>query len=129
MPKQTDITGTFRVPEEAWGRFWNTMLSIPGAEISPNTRVEAPSNTKRTNGSVVSGSTSQCLVLAHLIEHKSATTEEIGEMLVANGKAKSSLGNALYELKKVKRIVSPKPRVYEITQRGRDYFIGNCGSK
>jgi hypothetical protein len=130
MPKATDITGTFRVPEEAWGRFWNHMLTIPGADITPNTRVEPPA--KRIKGSVKNGTSGKCIVLAALM-HKPGggkrtvimTGDQLTAVLVEAGKAKSSCPNIIYELKKEKRI-SGTTSGYQITSAGKRYFETSC---
>lgn len=127
MPKTTDIEGTFRIPEEAWGRFWNTMLSIPGAAITPTTRAQAPS-AKRSNGKVSDGSTGKCLVLRHLNVVPKAPLSELSELLVKNGKSKTSVANVVFELKKAKRIKGDAAG-YSITPAGRAFVKANCNDK
>jgi hypothetical protein len=125
MAKQTDITGTFRVPEEAWGKFWNLMLTIPGADIAPNTRVEPAG--KKTNGRAAEGSTSKCIILAHLnaLSPDYAGTATLTQAIVAAGKAARSSGSVLHELLKAKQI-KRGPKGYAITAAGGHYLATKC---
>lgn len=123
MAKQTDIAGTFRVPEEAWGRFWNLMLTIPGAEITPSTRVEA--SPKRTQGKTTEGSTGKCIVLRALSGVPQLARFEIEDVLVKAGKSATSAASMLTELKKSK-LAKLGSKGYFITAAGRKYLKASC---
>lgn len=124
MPKATDITGTFRVPEEAWGRFWNVMLSIPGADVSPNVRAEAPA--KKTNGKTAQGTTGKCIALHYLAANKGPIgNATFLEHLTAAGKSAQSVPNILYELKKLKHIRG-SAKGYTITPAGTSFLKTKC---
>lgn len=126
MPKQTDITGTFRVPEEAWGKFWNTMLTIPGADITPNTRVETPA-TKKTKGKAAEGSTAACLILAALSNNGKLTRAQLSAVVAAAGKNPNTAGSTLHVLKKEKRVtLSGTDGTYKITAAGSTYLAKSC---
>lgn len=127
MPKATDITGTFRVPEEAWGKFWNLMLSIDGADITPNTRVQPNGARKpRSSGKTSEGTTGICIVLAALSNSKALTTKELSAVLVEAGKSPKSVSNCIFEAKKQKLIKTAGKATYAITPAGRKYAETNC---
>lgn len=125
MPKQTDMTGTYRVPEEAWGRFWNFMLTIPGADITPNTRAQAPeAKPKRANGSTKRGTSLKCIILNALLEGPKAALD-ITPIVVAAGRSKGSVHNTCYELVNAKHIAGDNEG-YRITAAGRKYAAEHC---
>ncbi len=124
MPKQTDITGTFRIPEEHWGAFWNFMLQTPGADITPNTRAHAP-EPKRSNGKAANGSTSKCIVLNALSKSGAHDAKTLGALIVQAGKAKGSVHNTFYDLLKAK-LISGDRGAYKITANGKKYLADNC---
>lgn len=125
MGKTSDITGTFRVPEEAWGKFWNLMLTIPGADITPNVRGPAPEKAKREVGKASEGSTGKCVVLAALKNVAHMTASQVTEMLVKHGKSAKSAPNVLYELKGKKQI-KQTPKGYALTPAGLTFLRENC---
>lgn len=124
MPSKTDITGTFRVPEEAWGRFWNTMLTIPGSDIVPNTRVETP--TTKTKGKAAEGSTAACLILAALLNKGPMTRPQLAEVVASAGKNANTAGSTLHVLKNQKRVTLDAKGSYKITATGVKYFTKSC---
>lgn len=126
MPKTTDIEGTFRIPEEAWGRFWNTMLSIPGAAITPTTRAQAPT-AKRSNGKTAGGTTSNCLILAALAAGVKLRPA-LEAVLVQAGKNASSVGSSLQDLK-TKHFVKLTAKGWAITASGKKWRKANCKEK
>jgi hypothetical protein len=127
MAKQTDITGTFRVPEEAWGKFWNLMRTIDGADIVPNTRVESAGKKARANGKASEGSTGKCIALNYLnaLSPDYGTTAQITQALVEGGKSPKSSGNVLHELLKNKQ-VKKGSKGYAITAAGGHYLATKC---
>jgi hypothetical protein len=130
MAKQTDITGTFRVPQEAWGSFWNFMLTCPGAEITPNTRAQSNGSApaKRTKGSVGKGSTGKCIMLTALADkgRPPMTTAQLTQVIVDAGKQKSSAANMIYELRNEKLIKGDNKTGYSITSAGAKFCATHC---
>jgi hypothetical protein len=131
LPKTTDITGTFRVPQEAWGSFWNFMLTLDGADITPNTRVSAAKPAPRKKGSDAGGTSLRCIMLAGLANITSLPTSELAELIEAAGKAKSSVSNAIFEAKRDGLIkpVKGTRAVYAITPAGKKYLETECKLK
>lgn len=127
MPKATDITGSFRVPEEAWGRFWNTMLTIPGAEVTPNVRA-AEKSSRRTNGSLAAGSTAKCIILAALQNQSSLTRKELEAFLEGAGKNPTAVGSALQDLRNGKHVKRVK-NGWASTPLGTTFLKQNCTGK
>jgi hypothetical protein len=129
MPKQTDITGSFRVPEEAWGRFWNLMRTIDGAEILPAVRVNGhakPETKTRVRGKDTEGSSGKCIVLNALLAHGATmTTKMISDAMVAAGRS-PHVGSLLDRLKKDKVVVAAAGGGYRITAAGRKFAQEHC---
>lgn len=120
MPKATDISGTFRVPEEAWGRFWNAMLTIPGAEITPETRVHSPSKREAPMSA-------KCIVLAVMANkpRKVLTGEYLADLLDEAGKPRGSTPQLLHSLKHQK-LIKGGGEGYLITPAGVKYAHTQC---
>lgn len=120
MPKATDITGTFRVPEEAWGRFWNAMLTIPGADITPNTRVHDSAERK-------SAMTAKCIILGVLAQNrkKKLTGEWLADLIHEAGKPRGSVPALLKHLQEMKLITGDK-RGHSITGAGLTLYKAQC---
>lgn len=128
MPKATDITGTFRVPQESWGSFWNFMLSCPGADITPNTRASSSPATapaKRANGKAKDGTSGRCIVLNALSETTSLPTKTLNQMMIGAGKAPGTLGGLVFTMQKDKQLKKVKGG-YAITAAGRSYLKSHC---
>jgi predicted transcriptional regulator len=126
MPKATDVTGTIRIPEEGYGRFWNFMRSMPGAEFTPVLEAKGQP-AKRTHGKVKEGTTGKCLMLEALQEN-AMKAAEANQVLVAAGKSPKSVGNVLFELKKAK-LITQKDGWYAITAKGKKFRAENCKAK
>lgn len=127
MPKQTDITGTFRIPEEAWGRFWNTMRSIPGAEIMPTVAAETPA--KRVKGTTSDGSTVKCILLRTIGRGNGGVMPRA--MLIAAleeaGKAATSFNSAIVKIVEDGQARKTKTG-YALLGKGRAYLNDHCNA-
>jgi hypothetical protein len=99
------------------------MLSIPGADVHPNVRAEAP--VKKTHGKTALGTTGKCLALRMLEGGNPMSLAELTAALVKAGKAKSSVPNVLYELKKAKHIRGDS-KAYTIAAGGTSFIKNNC---
>lgn len=125
MAKQTDITGTVRIPEEHMGRFWNFMRSMPTCEFTP---IVAASDTpaKRAHGKTANGSTGKCVVLHALTKTANLTTKGITTTMTSAGKAAKSAPNVIFELKRDKLIRQNADKSYSITAAGKTFISENC---
>lgn len=127
MPKQSDIVGTICIPEAGYGRFWNFMRTMPGAEFTPRLDAKGkPEATivKRTHGSTKDGTTGKCIMLKALQSNSMKTAEAV-QILVGAGKSAKSVGNVLFELKKAK-LISQKDGWYAITAKGKKFCDTSC---
>jgi hypothetical protein len=127
MGKTSDITGTFRVPEEAWGKFWNLMLTIPGADITPNVRGPAQEKAKRKMGNKAEGTTGRCIVLKAVAgTEKPVPLATLQKLMTDAGKAPASLHGLLHAMKTAKQIKQSADGCV-IMQAGRQYLAqGKC---
>lgn len=125
MPKTNDIAGTIRIPEAGYGRFWNFMKTMPGAEFTPLLDAKSePNGAKRTKGKTSEGSTANCVVLAALTKEPLAR-HGIEAALVNAGKNKSSAGSALQDLKGKKHI-RLTAKGWAITAAGKKFHATSC---
>lgn len=127
MPKQTDVVGTIRVPEEDYGRFWNFMKTMPSSEFTPAMTASKP-NGKRSKGTTSEGSTGRCLVLRALSK-EALKTADINQVMVAAGKSPKSSANVIFNLKKDKLIRQANDGWYSITAAGKTFISENCNKE
>lgn len=122
------------MPEAGYGRFWNFMRTMPGAEFTPLLDAKGPAvegaTPKRTHGKVKDGSTAKCIVLATLQKQVDdgegpLTTGQLTDAIVMAGKAPKSVGNVLHELVKAKRI-KRGDEGYTITAAGSKWYETSC---
>lgn len=126
MPKQTDIVGTVRVPEEHMGRFWNFMRSMPTCEFTPTIAADMTPTQKRVHGSVKNGSTGKCILLNALAKGPDLLQAGCRAVLVNAGKAPASVANVVFELKRDALIKRAKDQSYGITAKGRKFLATSC---
>lgn len=126
MPKQSDIVGTIRVPEEHYGRFWNFMRSMPTAEFSPQVTASGPNGAKKgPKGKDSEGSSSKCIALSAIIAHGAplSTAGFVSAML--NNNRSRHVGSLIDRLLKEKMITRTKAG-YNITAAGRKFHATSC---
>ena len=114
MPKP--ITMLVDVEEVAAGKIWRTLDAMNGV-VSIKIKGEGPRQVK-PNGKG-NGHTAQRLILDALRAKSPLHRSELQAAIEAGGKQKTSLPQALSELKKGKRIIPLKAGLFKITAAGK----------
>ena len=122
MPKP--IKMMVEIEETAFGRVFRALDGMPGV-VSMTPIGDGP-KTKGPVGKKGKGGTVYCLVLRALIEaDKTVNRDVLRNMLSANGKAATSLPDALMKMQKAKHITNKKA-MYGITPAGRKHYETSC---
>lgn len=101
------------------------MLTIPGADITPNTRASSEPVAKQSKGKTAEGSTAACLIL-HALAKRNLNRSQLAALLKASGKNESTAGSTLHVLKNRKHVRLLATGEYAITSGGGAWLAENC---
>lgn len=131
MAKQNDITGLIRIPEAGYGRFWNFMKTMPGADFTPDIDAKEPNGAakpkpKRNVGKDADGTSGRCIVLDALVPNGTVMTAgQLNDLMTAQGKSAKTLHGLLHNMVKAKQL-KRTDKGYSITAAGRKYYQTEC---